>query len=73
MEEIRVYHSPWRTLLLALGSLAFVALSVMMLNQPKNGFHVFVAWIGIAFFGLCGLYMLYATFKERLTGRPNDY
>lgn len=70
MEEIRIYHSPWRMLLLALGSLALVALSVLMLNHPKNGFHVFVAWIGIAFFGLCGLYILYATFKERLTGKP---
>ena len=70
MEEIRIYHSPWRMLLLALGSLAFVTLSILLLNQPKNGLHVFVAWIGIAFFGLCGLYMLYATFKERLTGRP---
>ena len=70
MEEIRIYHSPWRMLLLALGSLAFVALSVLMLNHPKNGFHVLVAWSGIVFFGLCGLYMLYATFKERLTGKP---
>ena len=70
MEEIRIYHSPWRMLLLALGSMAFVALSVLMLNHPKNGFHVFVAWSGIVFFGLCGLYILYATFKERLTGKP---
>jgi hypothetical protein len=70
MEEIRIYHSPWRMLLLALGSMAFVALSVLMLNHPKNGFHVLVAWSGIVFFGLCGLYMLYATFKERLTGKP---
>lgn len=70
MEEIRIYHSPWRMLLLAFGSLALVALSVSMLNHPKNGFHVFIAWIGIAFFGLCGLYIFYVTFKERLTGKP---
>ena len=70
MEEIRIYHSPWRMLLLALGCLVFVALSILMLNHPKNGFHVLVAWLGIAFFGLGGLYMLYSTFKERLTGKP---
>lgn len=70
MEEIRIYHSPWRMLLLALGSLAFVVLSILILNHPKNGFHVLVAWASIVFFGLGGLYMLYATLKERLTGKP---
>ena len=54
MEEIRIYHSPWRMLLLALGCCLFVALSILMLNHPKNGFHVLVAWLGIAFFGLGG-------------------
>ena len=33
-------------------------------------FHIVVAWIGIVFFGLGGLYMLYATMKERLTDKP---
>ena len=70
MEEVRIYHSPWRMLLLVLGCLVFVVLSILMLYHPKNGFHVFVAWIGIAFFGLCGLYMIYSMFKERLTGKP---
>ena len=51
MEEVRIYHSPWRMLLLVLGCLVFVVLSFLMLNHPKNGFHVFVAWIGNAFFG----------------------
>ena len=29
-----------------------------------------MGWVGIAFFGLCGLCILYATQKERLAGRP---
>ena len=70
MEEVRIYHSPWRMLLLVLGCLVFVVLSVLMLNHPKNGFHVLVAWLGIAFFGLCSLYMIYSMFKEGLTGKP---
>jgi len=41
-----------------------------MLHQPKSGFEVIVAWLSIAFFGLTGLFILYTTFKERLTGRP---
>ena len=57
-------------LLLVLGCLVIVVLSILMLNHPKNGSHVLVAWLGIAFFGLGGLYMLYTTFKERLTGKP---
>jgi len=70
MEEIRIYHSPWRMLLLVLGCFVFVAFSILMLNHPNNGFHVLVAWLGIAFFGLCGIYILYSMFKERLTGMP---
>ena len=70
MEEIKIYHSPWRMLLLALGSLGFVVLSILMLDHPKNGFQVLIAWTGIVFFGLCGLYILYSMFKERLTGKP---
>ena len=70
METIRIYHSPWRMLFLALASLAFAAGSAFMLSRPPSGFHVVVAWLGIAFFGLGGLYILYATLKERLTGKP---
>ena len=70
MEEIRIYHSPWRMLLLVLGCLGFVVLSILMLNHPKNDFHVLIAWLGIAFFSFCGICMFYSMFKERLTGKP---
>ena len=70
METIKIYHSPWRMLFLAFACLAFVVGSVFMLEHTKDVFHVVVAWIGIVFFGLGGLYILYATLKERLTGKP---
>lgn len=72
METIRIYHSVWRMLLLILTSFAFVAASFFMLNDPKieGGFYVVIGWLGIVFFGLGGLLMLYAILKERLTDRP---
>ena len=70
MEEIKIYHSFWRMLILFLACIAFVAGCFFMLEHTKDVLHIFVAWIGIVFFGLCGLYMLYAIIKERLTGKP---
>lgn len=57
-------------LLMALACLAFVVGAVFVLSHPRSGLDVIAAWVGIVFFGLGGLYMLYATLKERLTGRP---
>ena len=70
METIIIYHSPWRMLFLVFACVIFVVGSVYMLEHTKDVFHVVVAWIGIAFFGFGALYMLYATLKERLTGKP---
>ena len=70
METIKIYHSPWRMLFLVFACVIFVVGSVFMLEHTKDVFHVVVAWIGIVLFGLGGLYMLYATLKERLTGKP---
>lgn len=57
-------------LLLALACIAFVACCIFILGHSKAVFQLVVAWIGIAFFGLGGLYMVYSTLKERLTGMP---
>lgn len=57
-------------LLMVLASLAFVAGCFLMLSHARSGFQVVVAVIGIAYFGLAGLYMLYGTLKERLMGKP---
>ena len=70
MKEVQIYHSPWRVLPLVLGCAVFVALCIPMLIHPKNDFHVVVAWIGIAFFGLGIPVILYTMLKERLTGKP---
>lgn len=70
MEEIRIYRSPWRMLLMAWGCLVFVILGILMLNHPKNGFQVFAAWLGIGFFGMACMFMLYTLWRERLTDKP---
>ncbi len=70
METIRIYHSTWRMLLLALASLAFAVAGFFMAIHSPKGFHIVVGWIGVVFFGLGGLNMLYVMLKERLTGKP---
>ena len=70
MEAIRIYHSTWRMLLLALASLAFAGAGFFMTIHSTKGFHIVVGWIGVVFFGFGGLYMLYGMLKERLTGKP---
>ena len=52
---------------MVIASFVTVALCVSMLYHHS---HVVVALIGIVFFGWCGLYILYVTLKERLTGKP---
>ena len=68
MEEIRIYHSVWRMLLMSIGSLAFAAIGWTLLDSPRTN-HV-IAWIGIIFFGLGGIALLYWLIKERVTGQP---
>jgi hypothetical protein len=57
-------------LLLALASLTFAVAGFLMAIHSPKGFHIVVGWIGVVFFGLGGLYMLYGMLKERLTGKP---
>ncbi|MBO7378175.1 MAG: hypothetical protein J6U31_00265 [Bacteroidales bacterium] len=68
MEEIKIYHSVWRMLLMSIGCLAFAVNGCMLLQSPRTN-HVIV-WIGIIFFGLGGIVLLYWLIKERLTGQP---
>lgn len=57
-------------LLLVLASFAIAVAGFFMTIHSPKGFHIVVGWIGVVFFGLGGLYMLYVTLKERLTGKP---
>ena len=55
MQEIKIYHSVWRTLLLTLGCAAFVAMAFMMIAHPSSSrwnpiFLQVVGVIGILFF-----------------------
>lgn len=70
METVRIYHSTWRMLLLAIVSLAMAVGGYLMAIHSPKGSDIVVGWIGVVFFGLGGLYMLYGTLKERLTGKP---
>lgn len=69
MEGIRIYHSLWRMLFMGIGGLAFAVMIILILRSPRPG-NVIIGYIGIVFFGLGGLALIYWTLKERLTGRP---
>ena len=67
MQEIRIYHSIWRTLLLVLCGAAFTYASTIMLIDPRvNLMMKLVAVIGVVFFGLGSLFMLFMVVRERL-------
>ena len=67
MQEIRIYHSIWRTLLLVLCGAAFTYASVTILMDPRTSFFMnIIAVIGVVFFGLGSLFMLFMVVKERL-------
>ena len=69
MEEIRIYHSLWKTGFLILVCFAFAALGIYSLvaNPEKSGF---VFWLDLLFFGFGGIFMLWLILKERITGKP---
>jgi len=71
MQEIRIYHSLWRTLLLVLCAAAFTYACVTMLIDPRvNLFMKLIAVIGVVFFGLGSLFMLFMLIRERLAHQP---
>jgi hypothetical protein len=69
MEEIKIYHSFWRMLLMGIGGLLFAVMIILILRSPRPG-NVIIGYIGIVFFGLGGLALIYWALKEKLTGRP---
>ena len=71
MEEIKIYHSLWRMLLLILGSILFVLGGIYVLHMHKNVFHLVVGWSSIVFFGCGGIVLLWSFLKERLFDRPH--
>lgn len=69
MEEIRIYHSLWKTGLVVLVCFAFAALGIhsLVAHPEKSGLAI---WLGILFFGLGGIFMLWLILRERITGKP---
>ena len=67
MEEIYVYHSWMRNLLLIAVCFAFAALGIFIIIR---GGHNFAGWYSIVFFGLGGLFVLGLIVKERITRKP---
>ena len=68
MEEIRIYHTQWKMWVLILECIAFVAMGCFLL-QDNDINRVFV-WIGISFFGICGLFILYLLIREKTANIP---
>ena len=64
MEEIKIYHSLWRMLLMGIGGLAFAVMIILILRSPRPG-NVIIGYISIVFFGLGGLALIYWALKER--------
>jgi hypothetical protein len=71
MEEIRVYRSIWKYVKVILGSFLLAAASVLiLLNHSFLIFEKIIAWIGVAFFGLGGLFLIFVVLKEKILGKP---
>ena len=67
MEEIKIYHSIWKNLMLVAICLAFVVLGVLQLLDGRNSFLI---WASTLFFGIGGLFMLYIILRQRITNKP---
>ncbi len=72
MEDIKIYQSPLRMILLTLGCFAFAAVAGFLLyhNHLKSHKDLIMLWFGVVFFGLGGLILLYNTFKKILRAEP---
>ena len=70
MQEIRIYHSIWRTLLFTLGCAAFVVMAfTIIVDSQSSRFMQVVGIVGLLFFGL-GLFVIpFMTIRERITGK----
>lgn len=71
MEEIKIYHSLWRMMLLILACILFVLGGIFILHMHRNVFELVVGWVGILFFGCCGIVLLWSFLKERLFDQPH--
>ena len=71
-EEIRIFRSVWKNILLSLASFVFAALGVLIsLDEGKDDLTIFVvSWVCIPFSILGGLIIAYKVLKEWLSQTP---
>ena len=67
MEEIRIYHSIRKNIVMMAMSFVFAALGGFLL---LHGNHSFIVWVCILFFGIGGLYVLFLILRERINNKP---
>ncbi len=65
-DEIKIYHSIWKTSLLLLVCILFTALAIFMYDDVNP----IISIMTILFFGGGGMFMLYLILKERFSGSP---
>lgn len=70
MNEIRIYHSAWKIAIYIIGCFVFVASGWYVICNPRNYLDIFMGWLGVLFFGLGGLMLLYLAIKEILMRKP---
>ena len=68
MENIEIYRSRKKNIIILLVCIAFVCVCVYLTEKDKIA--RIVGWIGIAFFGACAVVLLYAFLRERLLHKP---
>lgn len=71
MEDIKIYSSLWRMMLLILACLLFVFAGIFILHMHRNMFHLVVGWVSILAFGCCSIIFLFSFLKERLFGQAH--
>ena len=70
MNEIKVYHSVWKMAIYIVGCFLFAEGGWYMIGHPRNNLDIFMGWLGVLFFGLGGLMLLYLAVKEFLLRNP---
>ena len=71
MEDIKIYSSLWRMMLLILACLLFVFVGIFILHMHRDVFHLVVGWGSILVFGCFGIILLFSFLKERLFGQAH--
>lgn len=72
INEIRIYYSFWKNMLMAIGCLAFAACGWLMIHdihitRPSK---VYIGIAGMVFFGGCGIFLLGQTLYQRIRRIP---